>query len=195
MPATLPRPAAVPPAMDGRWTYKDYLKLDDEHRYEIINGELCMAPAPGVGHQRVSRDLQYLFTRFIIKHKLGEVLNAPIDVILSASVVVQPDLVFIQKERSGICQERGVFGAPDLIVEIISPSSITRDRHSKLKLYRKHGVKEYWLVDPANRSVEVLELNGEGEYDLRSSAVGRGRVKSAVLEGFSVNIGSIFSGQ
>ncbi|MCC7439652.1 MAG: Uma2 family endonuclease [Armatimonadetes bacterium] len=178
-----------------RWTYKDYLKLDDEHRYEIINGELYMAPAPGVGHQRVSRDLQYLFTRFIIKHKLGEVLNAPVDVILSASVVVQPDLVFIQKERSGICQERGVFGAPDLIVEIISPSSITRDRHSKLKLYRKHGVKEYWLVDPANRSVEVLELNGEGEYDLRSSAVGRGRVKSAVLEGFSVNIGSIFSGQ
>ncbi len=194
MPATLSRPAPLPPAVDGRWTYKDYLKLDDEHRYEIINGELCMAPAPGLGHQSVSSSLFFRMFGYAKRHhQLGKLLHAPVDVILSAREVVQPDLVFIHKDRLDICQERGVFGAPDVIVEIISPTSITRDRHSKLKIYRKHGVKEYWLVDPANRSVEVLGLNAEGEYDLRSSAVGRGRVKSEVLAGFSVNIKSIFS--
>lgn len=133
------------------WTYTEYLKLGDEHRYEIINGELYTAPAPGLEHQRVSRNLQYLFIRFITKHKLGEVLNVPVDVILSPAVVIQPDIVFIHKDRANICQERGVFGPPDLIVEIISRTSITRDRHSKWKLYRNHGVKEYWLIQQTVR--------------------------------------------
>ncbi len=178
------------------WTYAEYLKLDDDRRYEIIAGELVMAPAPSLGHQRVSRDLEHRLINFVAKHKAGEVLDAPVDVILSPSVVVQPDLVFISNERSSICQERGVFGAPDLVVEIISPGSLARDRHSKLKLYRKHGVKEYWLVDPSSQSVEVLVLNEEGEYDLHSSASGgRGRVKSLVLAGFGVTLGAIFSGK
>ncbi len=179
------------------WTYAEYLKLDDDRRYEIIAGELVMAPAPSIGHQLASSSLFFRMFGYAKRHhQLGKLFHAPIDVILSPSVVVQPDLVFISNERSSICQERGVFGAPDLVVEIISPGSLARDRHSKLKLYRKHGVKEYWLVDPSSQSVEVLVLNEEGEYDLHSSASGgRGRVKSLVLAGFGVTLGAIFSGK
>ncbi|MBN1960348.1 MAG: Uma2 family endonuclease [Deltaproteobacteria bacterium] len=100
-------------------TYDDYLRFpNDGKRYEIFEGEVEMNPAPLVIHQRISRKLEFILLTYIEKNNLGEIFDAPVDVILSRTNVVQPDLVFVAKERSSIIAERGIFGAPDLVVEI-----------------------------------------------------------------------------
>ncbi len=173
------------------WTYQDYLQLEDEHRYEIIAGQLIMVPAPSSFHQWYSRNLEVLLFEFVRAHNLGYVLDAPIDVILNPDNVVQPDILFIARERREIIQERGIFGAPDLVVEIVSPSSVHHDYHTKQRLYERFGVREYWLVDPANRTVDVLALSGEG-YISNSFASETGQVTSKVLEGLEVSLDDVF---
>ncbi len=173
------------------WTYQDYLQLDDEQRYEIIEGELLMVPAPSSFHQWYSRNLEMLLFEFVREHDLGYVFDAPIDVILSPANVVQPDILFIAKARREIIQERGIFGAPDLVVEIVSPSSVHRDYHAKQKLYERFGVWEYWLVDPGNRAVDVLGL-GDAGYTSVSFASDGGAVTSQVLDGLTVSLEAIF---
>ncbi|HEC19162.1 MAG TPA: Uma2 family endonuclease [Gammaproteobacteria bacterium] len=174
-----------------QWCYEDYLQLDDEQRYEIIEGELLMVPAPSSFHQWYSHNLEILLTEFVREHDLGYVFDAPIDVILSPDNVVQPDLLFIAKARREIIQERGIFGAPDMVVEIVSPSSVHRDYHAKQKLYERFGVREYWLVDPGNRAVDVLGLGDEG-YTSVSFASETGEVNSQILEGLTVSLEAIF---
>ena len=176
------------------WTYDEYLKLDDEQRYEIFEGDLSMAPAPDSDHQKSVGDLFVAMKLHVADRGLGEVFVAPLDVVLDDRNVVQPDILFVSKEREGIVQKRGIAGAPDLVVEIISPGSLRRDRHLKLKLYERFRVREYWIVDPANRSVEVLELK-EGRYDLESFAVGTGRVVSKVISEFELPVETLFSEQ
>jgi len=174
-----------------QWCYEDYLQLDDEQRYEIIEGELLMVPAPSSFHQWYSHNLEILLTEFVREHDLGYVFDAPIDVILSPDNVVQPDILFIAKTRREIIQERGIFGPPDLVVEIVSPSSVHRDYHAKQKLYERFGVREYWLVDPGNRAVDVLGMD-DGVYASVSFASGEGSVTSKILEGLMISLGDIF---
>ncbi|CAN5688152.1 Uma2 family endonuclease [soil metagenome] len=180
------------PAPTARgWTYHRYLELDDEHRYEILDGELLMTPAPGTRHQRIVEELQYRFARWVRQYNTGLLLPAPTDVVLAEDVVVQPDLLFIRAARvAEIVDERAVQGAPDLVVEILSPSSLERDRHRKREQYRRYGVPEFWIVDPANRAIEVLALQGE-EYRLASFAANSGAVASRVLEGFAVSVAEV----
>ncbi len=166
------------------WTYEDYLRLTDDKRYEIINGRLIEMPAPTVLHQRVLGDLYYIF-RVRLKGK-GDVLISPVDVILSDTAVVQPDLIFISRERLGIVRER-IFGPPDLVVEIVSPSSYGRDRYEKFVLYERYGVKEYWIVLPREKVIEIWCLK-DGRYVLHSVAAGSGEVESCVLKGFKVKV-------
>ena len=137
-----------------------YYKLDDERRYEVISGELLVAPALDTWHQNWINNLTLLITPFVRLKKLGTVFVAPLDVVLNEENVVQPDLVFVSGSNSGIIEKRGVFGTPDLLVEMISPSSVRRDRYQKKELYARFGVKEYWIGDPANKSMEVLTLKG-----------------------------------
>lgn len=179
-------------AVAGGWTYERYLQLDDETRYEIIDGELLLTPAPGTRHQRVIRMASFRFSQFAEERGLGEVFFAPTDVVLSDQDVVQPDILFIRASRvAELVQDRAIHGAPDLVVEIISPTSSRRDRWQKRALYERSGIPEYWIVDPANRYVEVLSL-GKAGYVLSSSAQGEGRVESRVLEGFTVAVQEIF---
>ncbi len=173
------------------WTYQDYLQLEDDQRHEIIEGQLIMVPAPSSFHQWYSRNLEILLFDFVRKYELGYVFDAPIDVILSEDTVVQPDILFIAKDRREIIRERGIFGAPDLIVEIVSPSSVHHDYHTKQRLYERFGVREYWLVDPGNRAVDVLGLS-EGSYTSVSFASEGGQVTSRVLDGLTVTLEAIF---
>src|SRR5215207_3782243 len=142
-----------------RWSYEDYSALPDDQRYEVIEGELLpMAPSPGSSHQRFSRALMRRLDSHVLSSKIGELLTAPLDVILDDENIVQPDLVFVSAKRVAIIEERGVVGVPELVVEILSPYSVRRDRQRKMKLYAQFGVKEFWIVDPGNHGIEVFTL-------------------------------------
>lgn len=173
-------------------TYRDYLTWpDDGRRYELYEGEVYLVPSPSVRHQRVSGKLQALLRQFLLVNGLGEVLYAPLDVVFSESTVVQPDLLFISHERRSIIGEQNISGAPDLVVEIISPATEERDRGAKLQLYCRYGVRECWLVDPDKRTVEVLALSPEG-YQVLGRYRADEVVSSQVLVGFQFPAKEIF---
>jgi Uma2 family endonuclease len=112
------------------------------------------------------------------------------DVVLDAGNTVQPDLVFVSRANLHIIQHRGIFGAPDLVVELISPSSVRRDRYEKKDLYARFGVKEYWIGDPANRSLEILTLK-QGRYELHCAAEEKGKLTSLVLAGLEFDLAEV----
>lgn len=165
-----------------RWTYDEYRRLDDDQRYEIIGGNLLMAPAPDTGHQDLSRKLFRLLDGFVTRNKLGELYYALMDVVLDSQNTVQPDLIFVSSANLGILKQHAILGPPDLLVELISPSTVRRDRYDKKDLYARFGVKEYWIGDPANKSVEILRLKG-GRYELHCAAELKGRLTSLLLRG------------
>ena len=176
------------------WTYEDYLRSTQEGRYELINGRLERMPAPGFIHQEVSGRIWLVMRMFAERHGLGKVLYAPFDVILGERVVVQPDIVFISKENLKNVREDRLFGPPDLVVEIVSPNTVRRDTFVKKNLYAEAGVKEYWIVYPEERAIEVWVLK-EGKYHLHSVSEGDGRVKSEVLKGLEVDIEEVLKSE
>jgi len=169
------------------WTYEDYLNLEDEKRYEVINGRLKEMPAPGFEHQDVLTVLILKLRTFADAKGSGKVLPAPFDVILSKTTVVQPDIVFISNDNLKNIKRGRLFGSPDLVVEIISPGSYYRDRYEKFSIYEKHGIKEYWIVYPGEKVIEIWCLK-EGKYILRSIAAEKGEVESCVLKGLKVKV-------
>jgi Uma2 family endonuclease len=174
-----------------KFTYEDYLLLPEDKRYQLIDGDLYMVPAPNIAHQRISRQMATLLWGFVGYHDLGEVLQAPVDVYLSEYDVVQPDLVFVAKERLGIIEENRIRGGPDLVVEILSPSSLKFDREIKMKLYARHGVREYWIADPAGKSVEAHE-NRRGALVLGSTFVVPAVLVSPLIPGFELPLEDVF---
>jgi Uma2 family endonuclease len=146
----------------SKFTYADYLQTPDDVRYELIDGELVMAPAPVPQHQRIGMRFSNRMGPFIEQNGLGELFAAPTDVFLSDTNVVQPDLLFVSAARTHIITEPNIQGAPDLVIEIASPSTEDRDRGSKLELYARFEVQEYWLAHPVEETVEPLRLeNGQ----------------------------------
>jgi Uma2 family endonuclease len=182
--------AAVLEKQAKRWTYEEYYLLDDDQRYEIIGGNLLMAPAPDTWHQNWISELLVLLQRHVKKEKLGTLFLSPLDVVLDAENTVQPDLVFVAAANAGIIQRRAIFGTPDLLVEIVSPSSVRRDRYDKKELYARFAVKEYWLGDPANQTLEILTLK-DGRYELLCDAAQKGRLHSLVLPGLEFDLAEI----
>ena len=154
-------------------TYKDYEALPaDGRRYEIHDGELSVTPAPNPQHQRVSANLFVALRRHVEERGLGEVLYAPIDVILSDTSIVQPDIVFLDHSRRSAIGRRGIEGPPTLAVEILLPSTTGIDRTTKRQLYARYGVPYFWVVDPEARMIEALVLEG-GTYVLAVRASGQ----------------------
>lgn len=156
-----------------RFTYDDYKSLPEsmDKRYELLNGEIKMVPAPTTVHQRVSHNLGFLLTTFVRKHRLGAVFPAPVDVVFGEGKdreVVQPDLIFISHERKPIVAEEEIRGAPDLVVEVLSPGTERRDRGYKKALYARYGVREYWIADPKAEIIEFY-LPVEGGFQLKGS--------------------------
>ncbi len=171
-----------------KFTYEDYQHTPEDQRFELLDGELTMVPAPNLRHQRIGTRLGALLHAFVQERDLGEVFHAPCDVVLSNTDVVQPDLLFVSEERAHLLLGGdNVLGAPDLVVEILSPSTAGRDRTLKRALYARHGVKEYWLVDPDARTVTVLRL-GAGDFEV-AAIYGEGQtMASPTLSGFSADL-------
>ena len=144
-------------------TYDDYAALpDDGRRYELYEGDLIeMTPAPRPRHQLILGSLHALLREHVHRHRLGEVFLAPIDVILSPTTVLQPDLVYIESSRLSIMTERAIEGAPTLVVEILSPSTGSRDRGIKQRLYAKYAVPFYWIVDPDHHTIDAYRLEAD----------------------------------
>ncbi len=176
----------------AKLTYEDYRNTPADKRYELLDGELVVAPAPRIPHQRVGMKLGTRLHTFVKDRGLGEILFAPCDVLLSNTDVVQPDLLFVSRERSDILLGGdNVRGAPDLVIEILSPSTSGLDRTLKRRLYAKHGVREYWLVDPDAKTVAIL-LMGQDAFDV-AGTYGEGQiVTSPTLKGFTFNLDEIF---
>lgn len=143
-----------------------------------------MAPSPAPEHQDLVAHLWQAFHQFVEAHQLGRVFLSPLDVVLSERRVVQPDLVFIARENLGIVRDC-IRGVPDLTLEVVSESSWRRDRIEKKALYEQYGVKEYWLVDPDSRSIEVFTVV-KGAYRLHSKAATGQTARSKLLAGFTL---------
>ncbi len=174
------------------WTYEDYLKLEDDKRYEVIKGRLMEMPAPNFEHQRILNFINLKMYNFVLEKDLGEIVPSPFDIILSDNIVVQPDIVFISNENLKNIREGRLFGAPDLVVEIVSPGSFKRDRYEKFEIYEEFGIKEYWIVYPGEKVIEVWVLGENGEYELYSFAEKEGKIKSKVLEGLEIDLKEVF---
>ncbi|MDW8095169.1 MAG: Uma2 family endonuclease [Aquificaceae bacterium] len=174
------------------WTYEDYLRLGEEEGCEIIEGELYPMPGASRKHQEVALELATTFRSYLKSKDLGKLYISPFDLVLSEENVVQPDLVVVLKENMSVVKEKGIFGTPDLVVEIVSPSSLKKDTEDKRKLYASYGVKEFWLVFPGERVIEVFSLEGT-EYKVHSWAYEEGQVCSKLLEGFCVRLEEVFS--
>ncbi|WP_419165175.1 Uma2 family endonuclease [Candidatus Palauibacter sp.] len=148
-------------------TWQDVQELpDDGNRYEAIEGDVYMTPAPTFRHQRVGWRLGKALDRLLEEPGHGVVVPAPFGVEFPATGEgVQPDLVFVSEERRGIITDAGLTGAPDLAVEILSPSTASRDRGLKLRLYERQGVREYWIVDPEENTVDVWRFGEERVHE------------------------------
>lgn len=140
-----------------RWTYAEFARLPESRgaRHEIIDDELHVTPSPGVRHQRVVKRVLRTLDDFVEAHELGEVFVSPFDVLFGEGDYMEPDVLFVRRDRADVVTDRGIEGAPDLVVEVLSPSTEVRDRGIKLERYRHFGVPEYWIVDPQERSLEV----------------------------------------
>ncbi len=174
----------------AKWTYDDFVFLPAELRCEIIEQSLFMAPSPTPDHQNASANLSFIIQSVVKKTRAGVVFLAPMDVVLDKSNVIQPDLLFIANENKGIIKN-AIKGVPDCIIEIISTGYVKYDRVKKYSLYEKFGVKEYWIVDPANELVEIFILEND-KYKLHSYAEVKGKVKSKVIKGLDVDVKKIF---
>ncbi len=175
----------------SRFTHADLLTFPEDHtRREIIDGDLFIAPTPFVDHQRFVGELAYALGKYSEEHRLGELVLGPMDVILNDLNVLNPDLLFVLNEHKDIIQD-WVRGAPDLVIEILSPTTAARDRGVKLRAYARFGVKEYWIVDPEAQAIEIYRLTPEG-YDLIQTCGLAQILTSPLLPGFQVAVRQIF---
>ena len=171
-------------------TVRSYMSIPegDDKRYELIDGELILAPSPVTQHHRISRNLLRALDEFVEPQSLGELFYAPMDVVLSDHDVFQPDISFISNNRLHIIGDRNIQGSPDLVIEILSPSTETRDRDIKLEQYLRFGVREYWLIDPQER----FSKPGDTEFKTVRVYPEGTTATSPTLEGIQVEVDRLF---
>ena len=175
-----------------RLTYQDWLACPDDGRlYELLEGELHETPPPSIEHQRLSRDLGYALLTYLRAHGRGEVLYAPVGVKLGDDTVLEPDLVLVLGEHLEQIKTQAIEGAPDLVVEILSPGTARRDLGPKRQAYEQAGVTEYWIVDPEAHSIEVLVLR-DSTYERAHVYGSEDRLLSPVLPGLEIDLSAIF---
>lgn len=178
-----------------RLTYDDYVHFpEDGRRHEIIGGIHYVTPAPNIRHQRISIQLAGRLHHFVEQRSLGRVFTAPIDVVLAATDIVQPDLVFVATDHLDRLAEANLQGAPDLAVEILSESTRGRDEVTKRHLYAQHGVPEYWVIDPVTESVKVYRLK-DGDYRQATELFAEydARLTSPLFPQFSLPLADLFA--
>lgn len=180
-------------AIDLRLTYDDFLDFPaDGRRHELVHGEHWVTPAPNRRHQQASMTLSFWIRGFLENQPIGQVYAAPFDVILSDEDIVEPDLVFISRERQAILCDEGARGAPDLVIEILSDSTRRRDWQTKRRLYADHGVREYWLVDPDAERVTIFRPPGDLKPVADLSREAGEALTTPLLAGFELPLGKLF---
>jgi Uma2 family endonuclease len=171
-------------------TIRDFESFpDDGNRYEILGGLLSVSPAPTLEHQRIVLRIAVALQRYFEEVPSGEVFVAPIDVELSMYDIVEPDVVVVLDANASVKQTKRIVGAPDVVVEVISPSSELHDRARKAALYAMNGVREYWLVDPGTKTFDVLALR---DSDYEKLAQPTGVAQSQVIEGLEIDLKRLF---
>jgi Uma2 family endonuclease len=175
-------------------TYEDLLALpDDGKRYELFNGVIVEMPAPLVAHQRLLMRLGSILLQFFDRHEnLGDVIPAPVDVRLAPHFVFQPDLVVLLKDNPNyehLNDLKLIEGAPDLVIEILSPTSLIYDAIEKAANYSSYGVREYWIVDPDQKSVDVRVLHGREFVSISQES---GVIRSEIVPGLSIDHNDLF---
>ena len=173
-------------------TYEDYAKTPEGERYELIDGELIKLTSPRVAHQRLLARLFRGLSPFVEDNELGEIFISPTDVVLNDFNTFQPDIFFISNERAGIVTSANIQGAPDLVIEILSPSTRRRDWSEKRDLYAEHGVKEYWLASTDEERVWVLLLGENGLYAVVGVYEREDTLTSPTLAGFTLDLNHVF---
>jgi Uma2 family endonuclease len=182
----------IPGPDQGHWTYQDYANLpDDGKRYEVVDGVLFMTPSPGNEHQNAVGEIFAYLRESIRLQGLGKVILSPFDVELSPNQVVQPDIIVVLNENKQKITHSRIVGAPDLVVEVVSPGSVGYDRREKQNIYAQAGVPEYWLVDPISQNVELLLLETEA-YRSQGIFQGQAILPSRIVPQLSVPIERFF---
>ncbi len=182
--------------MEKKLTWQEFREMefpdDDRFIYELINGILVRKAAPTPLHQLVSQRFEFALESFLREKPLGKYFHAPIDVFFDDYNATQPDICFVSEKRSFIIDlNEGILGAPDIIVEILSPGSVRYDRGIKKNLYEKFAVKEYWIIDPNNRAVEIYVIH-ENAYQTHAILEAEGKAQSPGLPGFEVDLQVLF---
>jgi Uma2 family endonuclease len=173
-------------------SFEEFRQLpSDGKRYELVHGRVRVTLAPATRHQFVVQNLSGDLGPYVIKNDLGEVLIAPLDVRLSADTALQPDLIFVSNARAGIIQENWIDGAPDLVVEVLSPSTAVYDRATKLQIYAEAGVPEVWLLDSLAKTVEVFRLQGK-QYLVEAVLAGDQVLTSSLFPGWQLPLSKLF---
>ena len=178
-------------ATKTRATAQDYEALPEGARYQLIEGELIVTPSATFSHQDIVYELAGLLRAFLRKHRLGEAVGAPMDVFLDNDNAFQPDVLFIRTERLNIIKRGRVYGAPDIVMEVLSPSNAYYDLNEKKSVYERNGVREYWIVDSVDKSIDIL-ANRESGFELIFAGRYVGEATSEVLPGFSVSLEHLF---
>lgn len=176
-------------------SYDDYAAIDDGHRYQVVDGVLVMSPSPSTRHQRLSLDLATTLNSFTKQHRLGQVFMAPFDVVLvyeRPATVLQPDILFVAKDNP-VLTPANVRGAPDLAIELLSPSTAKLDMGRKRALYAEHGVKEFWVIPYEFDRIEVRQLGEGGHFAPAVIYEPGSTLTTPLLPGFELDVESLFA--
>jgi Uma2 family endonuclease len=175
-----------------KMTYDEYCLLpEDRNQYELFDGELVMTPSPSREHQRIAGKLYARLVDHVEKNSLGEAYIAPLDTIFDPYTTLQPDILFVSKERLPEVGRERIEGAPDLVVEVLSPSTFHKDLRRKMTVYSRFGVQEYWIVDPEMKTIELYSQGEQGLELARRFSAGE-TFESRLISGFRVEVDSIF---
>jgi Uma2 family endonuclease len=178
-----------------RLTYRDFVRFpDDGRRHELIDGKHYVTPSPTPRHQRLSLRLATTMANYLDLHPIGEVFMARLDCVMTFSDVVEPDVLMVASDQTGIISKKNVRGAPALVVEIVSPSTRRRDRRLKRDLYARAGVREYWMIDPDANTVTAFRRAAQGEFPIVAAlqAAAGETLTTPLLPGFELKLPHYF---
>ncbi len=185
--------AATATVAARKYTVQDYIDLpEDGNRYELIDGELTMAPSPDYFHQKSSHQLDRLIGNYLDANPIGEIFTAPFDVYLGTLNAVQPDLVYISNENRSVLRSR-IHGTPDLVIEILSPSNAQLDLGRKRQIYQEHRVREIWYIYPQARKIAVERLDDTGSgYGPKQEYTEDSILTTPLMPGLELSLANIF---